>query len=240
MQLKNVTLQDVAMILCEPFGIQVWTELSLGAPLPSWNVLPGETVFENLEKLARFNAVLLTTDPDGDLLIARASKLMVPTVLEHGVNILEMRAAYSMRKRGNIYVVTASSIWPGNELALTATAPDSGVLRHRPIVVIAEDKVDVDKWAERVAWEASVRAGRGTEIEVTVQGWKHAAGLWQPNRLVILRDPWVGADGEVLLLSGVRWMADDQGTRARLTLTRPEAFSLVPVRLNGFWESTIP
>ena len=92
----------------------------------------------------------------------------------------------------------------------------------------------------RAQWEANVRAARGIQIEVTVQGWAHAEGLWLPNRRVLVRIPWLGLDGEVLLLSGVRWMLDDNGTRARLTLTRQEAFSLLPVQIKGFWESAKP
>jgi prophage tail gpP-like protein len=200
-------------------------------------VLPGETVFENLEKFARYKAVLLTTDGDGNLVITRASQERIDTPVEHGRNILSANGTFSFKQRASVYTVTSHSIFQGNDQALVATIADAGVLRHRPITVIAEDQIAPVDWKNRAQWEASVRAARGTQLEVTVQGWRHDSGLWVPNRIVTLRAPWLGFEREDLLISGVTWALDEGGARAVLTLTRPEAYSLIPVRLKGLFES---
>jgi prophage tail gpP-like protein len=235
-QWLSQTLLQVASSLCAAFQIQATSDVEQGAPVETCSIQPSETAFECIEKFARFKAMLLTTDPDGNLLITRASAEQVPTVLEHGKNILEVHATYSMRRRGNVYRVIAEGIDDDDG----AVALDPGVPRHRPITVVAEDLVEPPNGKQRAQWEANVRAARGTQIEVTVQGWTHPDGLWLPNRRVLVRIPWLGLDGEALLLSGVRWMADDKGTRARLTLTRPEAFSLLPVRSNDLFEAATP
>ena len=72
-QLKGGGLVDLARRWAALFGIQVVVAVSGSlATVPNFKTDEGETCFEMFERLARANAVMLTTDGQGRLVIARA------------------------------------------------------------------------------------------------------------------------------------------------------------------------
>lgn len=231
---RNVTLQQLATSLAKPFGVGVRVETDLGAPFKQWAIEEGESVFENLDRAAKHRGVLLLSDGQGNLVLARPSKNRTGIVLQRGVNILRARAEHKCEQRFSEYIVKGQRAGDDedNGEAVTsqkASARDPGVPRYRPLVLVAEEQGDGVTFGKRAAFEASVRAARGRTAQVTVQGWKSAGGkLWEPNTLVTLRCPWLRLDRE-LLISEVDLVLDASGTRAELGLTIPEAYSLLPV-----------
>jgi prophage tail gpP-like protein len=110
---------------------------------------------------------------------------------------------------------------------ITATAEDSGVKRRRALVVVDEDQVDIAGCQRRGQWERNIRAARALTVNVRVQGWTHAGGLWQPNLLVQLTTPTAHLDRQ-LLVRDVDLVVDERGTYTELVLTPPEAYTLQP------------
>ncbi|WP_044469803.1 phage baseplate assembly protein [Mannheimia massilioguelmaensis] len=73
---KKQTVKQIAESLCKPFGIAVvWAVDTAEAneTLPVWQVEPGETVFDTLQKLARHKGILVTSDVDGNLVFTEPS-----------------------------------------------------------------------------------------------------------------------------------------------------------------------
>lgn len=248
-QWRGLRIEQIAAELAAPFGIKVRAEVDTGKPLGSFALQEGETVFDAIERAARIRALLLVTDGKGGLVITRAGTGRVATPLVLGQNILEAKAALDMRDRFSTYTIKGQA--PGSDFfnakaasQIKAQAIDPGVTRHRPLIITNDAPDIAATLAQRAAWEANVRAARSHEIEVTVQGWRHAAGLWRHNTLVHVVAQPLRLDDE-LLITAVTYTRDERGSTAVLRLTRRDAFTALPMKNDtgaagsaGFW--TLP
>ena len=150
---------------------------------------------------------------------------------QQGENILRASGEFSMRERFSDYVVQAQQTgWDGNSGAASAhviaRSKDEGVARYRPTVVLADGPNTKADAKRRADWQRNTSWGRGQGLIYTVNGWRHADGLWAPNRLVRVVDPWLGIDGDRLIMS-VQLMLDEQGSRTELRVMPREAADLV-------------
>ncbi len=231
-QWNNQRLDQIAKNICDPFHINVINQTDVGDPFKSVNIQAGERAFELLDRMARDRAVLLMSDGLGNLIITRAGKLKVPTMLEEGVNIKRASSKFDWKERFDTYIVIGQHRGSDGEPAAAASSPtsgpfyDMGINRNRPLVVIAEQQGYIASLRQRAEWEKNVRLGRANRATVTVQGWKHADGLWLPNQLVHLKSPMLYADLD-LLIAQVTYKLDSNGTTTELELCRPEAFDLI-------------
>lgn len=235
-QWKQRRLEQIAADLCKPFSVQVVVAegVNTGDPFAQFALQEGESVFEAIERMARIRGVLLSTDGQGRLVITRTGQVKVATPLVLGQNIMQARGSISLRDRYSQYVVKGQA--PGTDYfsgpavsGLKATASDPAVKRYRPLVMVSESQGDGMSLRDRAQWEATVRAARATEISITAQGWAHANGLWAPNTLVRVQDRWMRLDdGVELLVRAVSFKLDEQGSTTELSLTRPDAFKLLP------------
>lgn len=229
--------EAIAANLCAPFKIPVRAELDTGAAV-EWNIQEGEAVYECLDRLAKSKGVLLMSDGKGGLLITRAGKGgRAPVGIERGVNILRARLELSFKERFSRYIVKGQNASTdalfGDATRLKAEALDPMVTRYRPLIVIGEDLVDGAALKRRASWEANVRAGKSAQISVYLQGFGHSGGLWQPNTLVHVKDPWLRTDAN-FLVKGVTFTLDDQGgSITELVLVLPQAYDLIPMPGKG-------
>ena len=237
---KGRTILQIASDLLLPFGITVTAEVDIGKPFKSFSIQEGETVFEALERAARMRGVLLLSDGLGGLIITRAGTKKVATALIQGANIKAARVVYSQRDRYSQYICKGGNVgsdWstPEQNAGSKGEAEDINVERYRPLLIIAEDIADKGGFETRALWEAAVRMGRSTRLEITVQGWSHTDGLWQPNQLVPVRSPWLRLDRELLIVGVTNLKDDDNGTISKLELSPPEGFALqaVPEKSGG-------
>ena len=240
-QWKDQTLEQIATELAKPFDVDVIKQTDTGAAFKSFAIQEGETAFEALERAARMRGVLLMATATGGLLITRASTEKISTVLEQGKNILSASGPRSFRDRYYKYVVKGENQGfdqssPEQNSQTKAEATDPNIRKCRVLVILAEDCGDTAKLSQRALWESTVRLGRGCKATVTVQGWKHSDGLWQPNTLVAIRDKFLGLNQD-MLVSSVNYRLDESGTLTELALSLPESFELVPVpeKDTGAW-----
>lgn len=242
------TLEAIAAALAEPFGIAVRAETDTGRPFRRFRIEEGETVFEAIERACRFRGVLPLSDGNGGLVLGRPARSRTGVRLERGVNILAASGESSWRDRFSAYTLLGQQ--PGSDFLsaseaahVAATARDAGVNRHRPLTVVAEQGLDNAEAQERVDWEASVRAARSRRATIAVQGWREEPGgpLWNPGRLVHVKDDWLGLNRE-LLVAAIEQSLSDAGTITRVTCMPEQAFAR---RLEdesepdptGFWEA---
>jgi prophage tail gpP-like protein len=230
-QWVNRTLDKIASDICAPFGIKVINQTDVGKAFPSFNVQEGERAFEAIDRMARMRAVLLVSDGLGNLVITRAGQQRIETELVEGVNIKSARGKFDWRERFSHYVIKGQHRGfdyetPDDARGPSGTADDTVINRYRPLVVLAEDQGHIATLTQRAEWERNVRLGRSNRATITVQGWKHAAGLWRANNLVGLRSPRLYADLD-LLIAQVTFKLDANGTTTELELCRPEAYDLL-------------
>jgi prophage tail gpP-like protein len=175
--------------------------------------------------------VLLLSDGLGNLVMTRASTSRITTVLELGTNIFRANGTASHRDRFSQYQVkgqqSGSDDWYGEDAAHPlGSATDGDITRHRPLTVLAEEQIDSASAKERAEWERNVRYGRSRRISYTVHGWYHADGLWQPNVLVDVRDPFLSLTG-TRLVAGVGLTLDEDGFTTTLELLPRQAFDRI-------------
>jgi prophage tail gpP-like protein len=230
---NKASLTDIASALCSPFGISVTADAPVGDPFPRFAVHPGETVFECLERAARMRGLLLMTDEHGDLVLARAGSESVSTTLELGVNILSGSRSGSWRDRFSEYraysQTSGTDEWYGDQAASPkASSEDSLVTRYRPTVIMAETQESRTSLQTRADWERNVRAGRSLTATYEIAGWEHADGLWAPNALVSVIDPWLEINGQLLIVS-VEQQLSQEGRTTTLGLALPHAYDVEPL-----------
>jgi prophage tail gpP-like protein len=232
-QYNGQTLAQIAQAICKPFGIRVRVETGVGDAFDRFSV-ESETAFGAIERAARQRGVLLASNAGGDLVLTRRASGSIGAELRLGDNILDGYAEISDRDRYSLYTVTGQSIgrdnWYGEQAATPkAAVTDPGIKRYRPRRIDAEHQGAGAALLTRAEWERNIRAGRGTRIEYTVQGWYASSRqLWEPNWLVRVVDAYLDLDRD-LLITDCTYSLNESGTITRLGLTLPEAWDLIAI-----------
>ncbi len=241
-QYLNVSLKRIAEIFAKPFGLSVVFEAPVGATFSQFTINQGETAFEALERAARQRGVLLTTDGKGNILVTTPGRSRASNGLEQGKNIKSASATFDHTERFSSYKVKGNSsniedeIDVGDVFSVQATATDPVVKRFRPMVLVNDNITTPSGARTRARWEATVRAARASKFSVGLQGWNQLDGsLWRPNQIVILKSPWLGADGEYLITDVTLSLNDTAGSTASLALEGAESYKPEP-----FLEKTDP
>jgi len=237
-QIKSAGLVDLARRWAALFGIEVVVAVSGNlAKVPNFKSDEGETCFEMLERLARANAVMLTTDGWGRLVITRAGTAKAAVGLKLGGNLKKLTMSSSMKERFSVITVKGqsggSASWNGSANAQAkGSATDSRVPRYRPLTLVAEQE-EYGSATTRARHEVAIRYGKGHKVTATVNGWFAGSELWRHNTLVdLLGDK--GAVLKTLLIVGVTYkLSDADGWIADLTLSPKEAYDLIPEAPKG-------
>lgn len=198
---------------------------------PSWQVIPGESVWETVERLARQRGVLVYDTEEGKLKLATKpdGRHSGGLGIGNGGNIVRARAKLTEKDRHSpVKVRGQSTIGSGDDsLRSEAEAEDAGLSRERPKILVNEGEVTADRLKTRAEWQVRRAAGRSVSADVTVAGWRDLGGtIWTSNRLVHLADPRIYLEQD-MVISRVRLSqrAGDggEGTTATLTLLDPRA-----------------
>jgi prophage tail gpP-like protein len=110
-QFRGLTVGEIAKTLAQPYKLTVKI-LDDGEPEAEVQVQQGETCFALVERLSRLQALLVTDDADGNLILTRAGTGRAATALRHGANILGASASLDHSKRFSEVLVKAQR--PGN------------------------------------------------------------------------------------------------------------------------------
>lgn len=235
----NMTLLGVAQRICKPFGIAVIDEVAAPGTFSFLRSNPGDSAFASLEAAAKVRAVLLVSDGQGGLVITRASQERIGALLLLGENIRSASATYSHKDRFSRYTIsTQQNLLDRNEFGvqaihLIANSDDPMIERYRPLTVIDDKLLNLKQAKEHADWERNVRYGKGKRIGYVVNGWHYDANLlWPINRLVAVKDEYLGVDDD-LLIASTTFVMDDAGFATDLSLLPREAFDLVPLPETG-------
>jgi prophage tail gpP-like protein len=245
-QWRGLRIEQIAAELAAPFGVRVRADVNTGQALTSFALQEGETVFEAITRAARIRALLVISDGTGGLLITRAGNARVATPLELGVNLLRCSVTADWKDRYRDYLLKGqapgSDYFNGSAAAhVAAAASDGGMTRYRPLLITADSPDIGATLQQRAQWEVNIRAARSLTVKATVQGWRHPGGVWAPNALVnVLAEP-LHLHAELLLVSAEFGLSDTEGSTTTLTLTRADAYTLLPIKqVDGagkFWDT---
>lgn len=212
----------------------------------------GESVFAAVDRAARQRGLLVYGDALGGVILAapggdrraeidlfedsRGNRNKVST---RG-NIIAANARISQQSRFRLITVRGQRRGTDAEFGATvseveARAEDAEIRRYRPLLVMAENQVTFEDARDRAQWEATVRAARAAVLEVTVQGWRQRqvedsriSRPWRVNELVRVRMPSFQLDSEFLVRSVRHTRTAEEGSRTKLSLISPLAFTARP------------
>lgn len=238
-QFSNQKLSDIAKELLKLHDIAVIVQSDTGPVLPQIIVNVGDSVFDVLEPIARYRALLMYEDTGGDLIFSKVGTARAASGFKEGDNVESAGIAYSMDQRYSLYSAYRTKFAAfkdtGQEANLIADIQDPGVPRYRPKFFVAETNdggFDVAK--RRAVWEALRRAARSAAVHMVVDSWRDNAGnLWQPNTLAPIELPTLKLKKAEWLISEVTYHRNAGGTHALLTLMHPDAFAPEPTNLQA-------
>lgn len=237
-EFKGKNALEIAQALTASFGITVSALASVGAPFAVFAINPGETAFEGISRACQKRSLLPVSLPDGTLRLEQASNRRMGDPLVEGNNIISASATHSMAMRFSAYTIKSQSAstseWSGaNAAQMKATSQDSGVPRFRPLTIIESGDNNVSELKRRADWEASLRAGQGTQATIVVQGWRQAVrnpsigrpgDLWEVNSVVPVEARGIQIEQDMLIKGLSFSLTAAEGTRTSLAITRPDAF----------------
>ena len=229
---KGASLTDICSALCAPFGVPVTLEGDQGQPFTAFQIQPGESVAEAMQRLLKQRELVAMPDGKGGLRLARLAQETLSAVLQEGVNVLSASVTFDASARFSEYVVTGQKQGTdqdfGKACSVRATVTDEQITRYRPLVIRASQQGGAAYMHQRARWEMTTRRAEGTSVQVTVQGWRDSAGrLWEPGVLVPVHLPALGIS-QSLLIGEVTWTRDAGGTTTQLTLKDPAAWQPEP------------
>ena len=218
---KNITPDKLILDLVDEYGINVSTEVELTKKIEQFTVEHGETTFHCLERIARNNNFLLMDNPEGALVLTKASKVPTLAHLIYGHNILSCHSKHSIDDIYSWYIVKGHQ--PKLEGNSRHQLEDHSVKLFRPIVLISSTPVTDAECKTRAYWEAKIRKARSHTATYTVPGWEYEEKkLWAPNMQVFIDDPKTNRFGHYLVTE-VSYQTGN-GELTELTVMPPEAF----------------
>lgn len=232
-QWRGTTIDRIAADLARPYGVDVISEIAVGAAL-THAIDQGETVFESIERMLKLRQFMATDDAQGRLVfISVGSGGRAKTALKFGENILGGSADLDFKDVYSEYICKGQRA--GDDLdfgdavaGVSASLKDDTVARRRVMLIKSSGQTDGGTAADRVKWEKAHRRGKAFATSYTVQGWRQEDGtLWRHNKLVRVIDPIIGFDND-LLISEVTYEKSDKGTLCHIRVSPPEAFVINP------------
>lgn len=231
---KGRSLIQIATDLVQPFGLSIEAKADVGAAFKTFALQQGETVWEAIERLARFRGLLAVSTADGGVAFIKPGQRRAAFTLKQGETLLSAQGTDDGRDRFSQYVLKGQSAGDDDVNGAAAAGPkaqaaDAAVTRHRPLLVMAEEQATLASLRTRAGWEASTRAAAGKSYDLTVQGWRDPSGaVWQADLLVPVVAPWIDLSGDLLIADVNFSLTPDGGSVTTLTCAPPDAFQADP------------
>lgn len=235
---KDRGLADMVREICQPFGIavEVAAGTDLGKAFAGFTLQKGEKALAAIQRLCAARGILPYSDGRGVLVLGPGKPGRISTRLVEGVNIKAGKSKDTRMGRYRDYTVySQTNLWAdaGANAGTKGNAHDSGIRRYRPTARMADDLADGITAAQQAAWDAKIAKAKAEAVEIIVQGWRHAKGLWRPNRLVPVSAPSLMIEGDRLIASVDDTLDEQGGTIAKLSLVGGGAFDLLAQKEQG-------
>ena len=239
----NISLVDVARNILNGIGLTGVKVIDQTGGVRSFDedditsAEVGQNAFDFLESYARKRQVLLTTDGQSNLILARASTTVFPGRLKNVVgsdenNIIDATFDTDDTKRFYKYVAQGQlnpfglDIGAGDVSDQNGQAVDGAIRKSRIFEFNAEESQDSFTGGDRAKWEANIRRSRSVSYTPRVQGHSVDGSVWTPNSLVEIEDQFADINGTMLVRSLSYEQSIDEGSTTRLDFTYKDAYTL--------------
>ncbi|EJL94132.1 Mu-like prophage tail protein gpP [Pseudomonas sp. GM102] len=233
-QWHEQSLLSIVEALAITYKVFVVSEIPETARLSSHTIVPGETVFQSIDRLLTLFRVFSTDDAQGRLVLARpGSGGRAIDALELGKNILSANAPMDYSQVFSEYRVIGQHKGTDKKSGaavseVESVSADLGYKRRRVTVINEGMQINPELALQRANWEAATRVGKALTTTYQVQGWRQSNGdLWRHNTLVRVKDPVLGFDDD-MLISKVTYSLSAQGSVTTLQVAPPHTFDANP------------
>ena len=219
---------------------------------------PADNAFEFIERYARKRQVLLTSNADGNIVIATNSGKTAPGGVQHVIgaednNVISSTFSFDTTGRYNSYKIVSGlnpvslNLAGDTELATVTdqngAAFDASIRTGRQLIIISEAPFSSQQLQNRANWEADIRRARGLLYSASVPGFRvgqDTGDLWQINRIYQIQDDFVGKI-EPMLCNFVSFTLDDSGRNTTVGFVGAKAYTLFldPDPINEVAENVI-
>ncbi|ARB29975.1 baseplate protein [Pseudomonas tolaasii] len=234
-QWRQQTLLSIVNALATPYGVAVHSEIAETTRLHTHSIVPGETVFQSIDRLLTLYRVFSTDDAEGRLVLAApGSAGRASDSLQLGRNILSANAPRDFGSVFSEYRVIGQHKGGDQQTVasvseVSGTCVDAKASRKRVTLINEPTQLTPELAQQRADWEGATRTGKALTTTYRVQGWRQSNGeLWRHNMLVRVVDPVLGFDQD-MLVSNVTWSLTEQGSVTTLQVAPPSTFDANPV-----------
>ena len=212
----------------------------------------GENAFSFLERLARKQQVLLTSDSDSNVVITRSEPTSIDATLRNTVptrgttfftskapstnNIISASVRYDNTQRFRSYSVKSSlntSLGFAGNTSISDVVDQSGTIedlevrKGRQLIIVAEKSSSNGQAKERATWEANIRKARSQIYTVVVQGYRSDSGvLWSVNNLVSIVDEFSDINAQMLINSVKFMFSAAEGSRTEIGFVPKDSYQV--------------
>lgn len=243
----GMSLLKICQEVANPYGITCYSASGTGGVVEGESDITSEqfgrveqditeTDAAFLERLALAKGFLLTSRPDGNLLLTRANTKDAPAFrLVYGeAPVLSVGASFDGTKRYRKWMgVTDES----GVSSISATLYDKSVPRERGFVFKA-DESDEGNIEQAIKWRMSKSIAESASIPVQVVGWRTPDGeLWAENMKGTITAPDVFILRETpVIIESVELTKDAGGDIASLMVVLPESYTTTMPKQPYPWE----
>jgi prophage tail gpP-like protein len=219
--LSGLKLGEIVKRICSTFKVPVQIDVDT-AVVPSFS-MQCELPANALINAVRAANLLLYPLPDGGLILTGPTSAPPVATLVYGEHILRYAVVDEFKLRFSEYRVKSFD-YDGDK-AIKGEVKDAGISFFRPMHIIADRHGNgLGACDRRAQMERNRRQARAHRIDLEVQGWRHAAGLWRQNTQVRVIIPQENIDG-VFMIGELSRSLDDKGGRiTRLQVMDRSAF----------------
>lgn len=225
-EFNNVTLQQVATKLLQPFSIQPVFEVSSGPVFDRITLQPSENILQFLIGLAKQRNMIVGNDANGRLIFFRSESPVNMGTLHQGAQPL-----IGITPQFNPQAYHSHITGMSQSTATTTGQASTVVNPHLQTSIRPLNFAGNDTENANIKSAAEARAGRmfadAVNYTAQVEGWRNADGeVWSPGKTlsVLAPDAMIYTETELLIRSVSLSRSKELGDRASIDLILPEAF----------------
>lgn len=233
-ELTGLTALQIAKRVAEPFGVPVFSRIKELTVLDKFDIQPGETAYDCLDRACGLSGLMAMGRPDGRIELTREGSDRASIQLIEGKNVIAASYSVDEESRYQTYIVGGQHFGTDNFSGESAAgvegkATDKNIKRNRTKYIRAAANMTDAQAKELAAWEATNAAANSKKATITVQGWAQAPGLelWRENLVASVKIPTLGINSD-MLITGVRYSLGLGGELTVLSLSLPGSYSPKP------------
>lgn len=224
-EFTSITLLKLVTVICSQFGLSVVNKTKENILVSKWNIYPGETAWQCLERLSRKFGILFYCNELGELVIGKEDPIESDIDLSEIMAPKKIKGKSSQADRFSTYKVIGQARTQSEAIAAVS---DSTIARKRTKIILAESASTSADCKTRALWEKQISAQRSADLSILIDEWTQGRGKnpWWVNLKTKLIFPYLGIN-QYYLITGIRFThSEKKGQQTLLEFEEVKSFTL--------------